>query len=57
MSQLVWMQPNKRVPRVIIGTLAQYDECTEPIDEATHAPVRIHGKVVAVPLHEIKMVG
>ena len=55
--QLVWMQPNRTVPRVVVGELAQYDECAEDIDESTHAPVRIKGRVIAVPLDAMRMVG
>ncbi|WP_280265337.1 hypothetical protein [Nocardia wallacei] len=49
-----------RWPRVLFGTVAQYDEAEEDVP-AGHVPVRVgHGRrsrVIAAPLHRIRPVG
>ncbi|MGW5377432.1 hypothetical protein ACWESM_18500 [Nocardia sp. NPDC003999] len=41
---------------VMIGEIAQYDECEDECDPYTHVPVRYRGRVAAAPLAQIRPV-
>lgn len=48
---------DERVPTaVMVGEVAQFDECEDDVDEATQVPVRYRGHVMAAPLHAIRPV-
>ncbi|MFD3748322.1 hypothetical protein [Nocardia sp. NPDC058633] len=40
--------------RLIVGEVAQYDECEDECDETSHVPVRYRGRVAAAPLRAIR---
>ncbi|WP_280441189.1 hypothetical protein [Nocardia brasiliensis] len=42
--------------RVLVGALAQYDECEDECDPDSQVPVRYRGRVMAAPLHAIRPV-
>ena len=42
--------------RCLVGSIAQFDECEDDIDETTQAPVRYKGRVMAAPLHALRLV-
>ncbi|WP_029931086.1 hypothetical protein [Nocardia otitidiscaviarum] len=48
--------PRAAAARLLVGSVAQFDECEDEIDEATQVPVRYRGRVMAAPLAAIRPV-
>ncbi|WP_039818366.1 hypothetical protein, partial [Nocardia otitidiscaviarum] len=50
------VRPRPAAARVLVGEVAQFDECEDEINEATQVPVRYHGRIMAAPLAAIRPV-
>lgn len=48
--------PIAAAARLLVGEVAQFDECEDDIDETTQVPVRYRGRVMAAPLNAIRPV-
>ncbi|MEU0871658.1 hypothetical protein [Nocardia brasiliensis] len=48
--------PTAAAARLLVGEVAQFDDCEDDIDEATQVPVRYRGRVMAAPLAAIRPV-
>ncbi|WP_280442223.1 hypothetical protein [Nocardia brasiliensis] len=49
-------RPRHITTRVLVGELAQFDECEDEVDPDSQVPVRYRGRVMAAPLHAIRPV-